>query len=115
MQVPIPLLFGSHANFALAMLPADQPSFALQATDEARRLQAVEQRYRQLLLDTCDIVSLANLPEQDRHLATRPLELRRLYVPLRVWVDFRVGEESKEKEWDDIDKRRAIGMGARLG
>ena len=113
-QVPIPTLFGSHANFALAIVPSDEASSVLKATDEARRLQAVERRYRQLLLDTCDIVSLANLPEQDRHLVTRPLELRRLYVPLRVWVDFKAGEATKEMEWEEIDKRRAISMGAHL-
>jgi predicted NACHT family NTPase len=71
----------------------------------------VEQKYRDPLLKTCDIVSLANLPEQDRHLATQSLELRRLYVPLRVWVDVRKGDSSKETEWDDIERRRAVLMG----
>jgi hypothetical protein len=45
-----------------------------------------ERRYRELALESCDIIDLANLPESDRHLATRKLELRRLYVPLRVQV-----------------------------
>ena len=113
-QVPIPKLFGSHTDFALATLPSDEARSALKATAEARRLQTVEQRYRDLLLKTCDIVSLANLPEQDRHLATRSLELRRLYVPLRVWVDFEAGKEHEETEWKEIEKRRAASMGARL-
>ena len=39
-----------------------------------------EERYRSIALKTCDIVNLAELPERDRHLAMRELELRRLYV-----------------------------------
>jgi hypothetical protein len=46
----------------------------------------LEARYRDLALKACDIVDLANLPEDDRHLATRELELRRLYVALRLGV-----------------------------
>jgi len=48
------------------------------------RMAAAEKKYRDLLLEACDIVDLANLPEQDRHIAARQLELRNLYVPLRV-------------------------------
>jgi HEAT repeat protein len=45
-----------------------------------------EKRYRDLLLDTCDIISLTNLPDQDRHLAERAqkLKLRSIYIPLRL-------------------------------
>ncbi|GIF73696.1 NACHT domain-containing protein [Asanoa siamensis] len=43
-----------------------------------------EDRYRALALEACDLVDLANLPETDRHIALRQLELRRLYVALRV-------------------------------
>jgi hypothetical protein len=32
-----------------------------------------ERRYRELVLESCDIIDLANLPETDRHLATRQL------------------------------------------
>ncbi|MCI5168401.1 MAG: TIR domain-containing protein, partial [Candidatus Electrothrix sp. GM3_4] len=42
----------------------------------------LEARYRELALKSCDIIDLANLPEDDRHLASRELELRRLYVVL---------------------------------
>src|ERR1044072_5124860 len=48
---------------------------------------AAERRYRELALESCDIIDLANLPETDRHIATRQLELRRLFVPLRVRVE----------------------------
>lgn len=44
-------------------------------------------RYCELALRTNDIVDLANLPVTDRHLATRELLLRSLYVGLRVAVD----------------------------
>jgi len=50
-----------------------------------------EARYRRLALESCDIVDLANLPESERHIATRKLELRRLYVPLNVVV--KAGDE----------------------
>ena len=49
------------------------------APADTHRLRAAEHRYRDLLLETSDIINLANLPEQDRHLAQRQLELRRLY------------------------------------
>lgn len=47
----------------------------------------LEARYRELVLKSCDIVDLINLPEDDRHLATRELELRRLYVALRMKIE----------------------------
>ncbi len=48
---------------------------------------AAEERYRELMLESCDLIDLMNLPEGDRHIATRHLELRRLYVALRVqWL-----------------------------
>ena len=48
--------------------------------------QAID-RYRELALESYDIIDLANLPESDRHIATKKLALRRLYVPLRVKVE----------------------------
>ena len=84
----------------------------------ARRRRAAELHYREILLETCDIISLANLPEQDRHLAQRQLELRRLYVPLRVWVEARAGEPTgepgKEGElWEALEQRRAAALRSR--
>ncbi|MBA3242821.1 MAG: hypothetical protein H0T60_16480, partial [Acidobacteria bacterium] len=55
-----------------------------------------ERRFRELALEACDIIDLANLPESDRHIAIRRLELRRLYVPLRVSVE--VVTEAEEGE-----------------
>jgi hypothetical protein len=57
---------------------------------DARRIllkNDLESRFKELTLKACDIVDLANLPEDDRHLATRELELRRLYVSLRMQVE----------------------------
>ncbi len=73
---------------------------------EAQRRADAEKRYRKLLLETCDIVNLANLPEQDRHIAERRLELRRLYVPLRVHVEAASGKEEDAKLWEKLEDRR---------
>jgi hypothetical protein len=57
----------------------------------------LEARYRELTLKACDIIDLANLPADDRHLVTRELELRRLYVALRMRVE---GQPTKETDDD---------------
>jgi len=71
--------------------------------------EAAEQRYRELALESCDIIDLANLPE-DRHIATRQLELRHLYVPLRVRVESKPADEEdndeSEAHWQTLEKRR---------
>jgi hypothetical protein len=77
---------------------------AAQFSDEEQG-RAVE-RYRELALESCDIIDLANLPESDRHVATRKLELRRLYVPLRVKVEITGRQEPQEAELEKIEKRR---------
>jgi hypothetical protein len=65
-----------------------------------------EQRYRELALETCDIIDLANLPESDRHIATQKLALRRLYVALRVQVEIASSAQTNETELEAIEKRR---------
>nr|VFJ49102.1 MAG: PBS lyase HEAT-like repeat-containing protein [Candidatus Kentron sp. DK] len=70
---------------------------------------ALEARYRQIALDACDIVDLANLPEDDRHLATRSLELRRLYVALRL--EIKAGDEPDDETLKSMEKRRARSTG----
>lgn len=67
-----------------------------------------EQRFRELALESCDIIDLANLPENDRHLAIRQLELRRLYVALRVRVEVAPGSEVEEAEFGSIERRRRV-------
>jgi hypothetical protein len=66
------------------------------------------------LLETCDIINLANLPEQDRHIAQKQqeLKLRGLYIPLRVQVEPISSKElaesgEDEKLWTSLEERRA--------
>ncbi|MBI4748101.1 MAG: HEAT repeat domain-containing protein [Acidobacteria bacterium] len=74
--------------------PEEQAAFATESgVTEVPSIQPDERLYCELLLKTCDIINLANLPEPDRHLAQKELELRRLYVPLRVWVEPKINRE----------------------
>nr|VFK10284.1 MAG: NACHT domain-containing protein [Candidatus Kentron sp. LPFa] len=90
-----------------------------------------EAQYRKLALDACDIIDLANLPEDDRHIATRNLDLRRLYVALRLRLEIRAGEEPDDKTlaalegrraprwgeagWRDDEEKDRVSLGERLG
>ena len=71
-----------------------------------KQFNEAEQRYCDLLLATCDIVNLGNLPE-DRKIVQQPLALRRLYVPLRVQVEVEAGDKI---EWEELEKRRLALM-----
>ena len=73
-----------------------------------------EQRYRKLALESCDIIDLASLPESDRHIATRQLELRRLYVPLRVRVEMMSDTEAGEADLEVLEKRRGVPLWGRV-
>jgi hypothetical protein len=66
------------------------------AHSPAANASILEARYRQLALESCDIIDLANLPDIDRHLATRQLDLRSLYVALRVHTQTPVGPDDHE-------------------
>jgi HEAT repeat protein len=81
--------------------PLDASSKTVYSPDEA------EQRYRDLALESCDIIDLANLPE-DRHIAekTQKLALRRLYVALRVQVEMTASAEVDESKLEAMEKRR---------
>jgi hypothetical protein len=69
----------------------------------------IEARYRDLTLRACDIVDLANLPEGDRHLATRELELRRLYVALRMRIELPINTKSADRALEFLEARRLTG------
>ncbi|AZP15766.1 NACHT domain-containing protein [Streptomyces aquilus] len=73
-----------------------------------QRLDQLEQRYRELALETCDIVDLANFPIGDRELITRDLLLRSLYVSLRVTVDIPPGMDAHDldRKLQDLEARR---------
>jgi hypothetical protein len=103
-------------------MAAQQAGLQIQRFSVEQRFQA-EHRFRDLALESCDIMDLHNLPEGDRHIAARQqeLKLRRLYVPLRVRVEFTVdrlpGEpdlEKIEKQRDEIQSMRVEGRGNRI-
>ncbi|MFF5499258.1 HEAT repeat domain-containing protein [Streptomyces aquilus] len=73
-----------------------------------QRLDQLEQRYRELALETCDIVDLANFPIGDRELITRDLLLRSLYVSLRVTVDIPPGMDAHDldRKLQNLEERR---------
>ncbi len=75
------------------------------------RVHDLESRYRELALKACDIIDLANLPEDDRHLASRELDMRRLYVALRMQLEIQAGDEVDEKTLEALEKRRAMAWG----
>jgi HEAT repeat protein len=68
----------------------------------------IESRYAEILLKTCDIIDLANLPETDRNRAIRQLELRKLYVALRVISEVSSTEEPNLSDFADIELRRDL-------
>ncbi len=75
------------------------------------QLNGAERRYRELALESCDIIDLANLPESDRHVAARNLELRRLYVPLRIKVEAPAEAPPDEETLEQLEKRRGSAFG----
>ncbi|WP_324787667.1 HEAT repeat domain-containing protein [Streptomyces sp. H51] len=81
---------------------------ARKQTGTGRKLNHLEQRYRELALETCDIVDLANFPIGDRELITRNLLLRSLYVSLRVSVDIppSIDPQDLDKKLQNIEARR---------
>lgn len=66
------------------------------------RLIKAENHYREMMLEVCDIINLANLPEQDRHVVQRQqdLKLRNLFIPLSVHVERKDGEDGEPLEQD---------------
>lgn len=98
----------AEANLVAALnkwFPLDQD---LQQTHRAHDL---ESRYRALALKNCDIVDLANLPEDDRHLASKELELRRLYVALRLKLEIQSSDEISDETLRALEQRRLTPWG----
>jgi GTPase SAR1 family protein len=69
---------------------------------------AAEERYRELALESCDIIDLANLPETDRHIAFRKLVVRQLYVALRVQVEISAETVPEDSALELIEKQRRL-------
>ncbi|RKG89817.1 NACHT domain-containing protein [Corallococcus sp. CA049B] len=88
------------------LIEAIRKYYPLNSKDSAKALkQRTEVTYRRLALESCDIISLANLPEGDRHIATRKLEVRRLYVPLNVRAEESARTHSGEQDLAALEER----------
>lgn len=83
---------------------AQSAYFQVKQFTKEQRSQALK-RYQDLLLEFCDIIDLANLGEIDRHIASRKLELRRLYVPLHIQIEVAAGNESNLYDLGNIRNR----------
>jgi hypothetical protein len=70
-----------------------------------QRQQAFD-HYRNLTLESCDILDLAGLPEDDRHLATQKFILRQFYVPLRLNVEMARDAEISIEKLEQLESRR---------
>ncbi|MEH2023460.1 HEAT repeat domain-containing protein [Nostoc sp.] len=109
--------FWKNPNQAIQdLIAALKKYYPLQAADNyVKGGNDAEQRYRELALESCDIIDLANLPESDRHIATQKLLLRQLYVALRVQVEIVCKAEVDEVELAAIEKRRIAMQRRRAG
>ena len=81
----------------------------MRSSAKSPQIAAARERYRELALAAVDIIDLANLPELDRHVATRQLELRKLYVPLHVTTEAAPGQEIDESKLAELEERRKGG------
>jgi len=71
----------------------------------AQREQALD-HYWQLTLESCDIMDLAGLPEDERHLATQKFVLRQFYVPLRLSIEIARDAEISIEQLEQLESRR---------
>ena len=80
-----------------------------------RRQTQLVDAYRRAALAQVDIVDLANLPEDDRHIAMQRFVLRQLYIPLRMTVDAPTRDELDEAtliKWEQQrEQTRLIAAG----
>jgi hypothetical protein len=70
-----------------------------------QRQQAFD-HFRELSLEICDILDLAGLPEDDRHLATQKFILRQFYVPLRLNVEMPKEADISLEQLEQLESRR---------
>lgn len=74
--------------------------------DNALARQRALEIYLEATRQFCDIIDLAGLPEDDRHLAMQKFLLRQLYVPLRVSVEAPAQAGLSEREIENLEQRR---------
>jgi HEAT repeat protein len=65
-----------------------------------------ERQYRQHLLDACDVIDLASLPEGERRLTPGKTDLRQLYLPLQCRVELGSKQELIQEELCRLEERR---------
>ncbi|MBV9789686.1 MAG: hypothetical protein JOZ51_15975, partial [Chloroflexi bacterium] len=112
----VALYWQDPARAAKELITALKKHYPLDEADaRAKHHRTAEQRYRDLALHSCDIIDLANLPENDRHVATRQLELRRLYVALRVRVELPLGMDAADADLEALEKRRLMQLRSLAG
>ncbi|NNC03211.1 NACHT domain-containing protein [Corallococcus exiguus] len=75
-------------------------------TTTKAELRTALQRYRDLALESCDILDLAGLPEDDRHIAMQKFVMRQLYVPLRVRLELEAGAIKARDVLSTLESRR---------
>ncbi|ARV60955.1 hypothetical protein BZZ01_22125 [Nostocales cyanobacterium HT-58-2] len=105
----IALYWQDHIKATEALIASLKKYYPLDASSEDVYSQnEAEQRYRKLALESCDIIDLANLPE-DRQIAEKAqkLALRQLYVALRVQVEMTASAEVDELVLEAMEKRRS--------
>ncbi|MGR9108740.1 MAG: NACHT domain-containing protein, partial [Gammaproteobacteria bacterium] len=76
--------------------------------DAGHNLRAfdLESRYRELALKSAEIIDLDILTGDDRDLVHRELEVRRLYVALRMRIEVHAADEASEKTLEALEQRR---------
>jgi len=92
----------------VAALMKHYPLHTAPATASTVSAEAAERRFRDVQLAVHDIIDLANLPS-DRHIATRQLMLRSLFVPLRVRLEREAGRDIEAEELVALERRRRPG------
>jgi hypothetical protein len=104
----------SPAEAEKRLVDAVKKQFPLtRSSGQAIRDYDLESRYREIALKACDIIDLANLPEDDRHLASKELELRKLYVALRMRLEIQANDEVEDESLRNMERRRSHFWGSR--
>lgn len=88
-----------------------RPTSAVKPSAAARRNQrqdVVLSAYRRAALALVDIVDLANLPEDDRHIAMKQFVLRQLYIPLRMTLDAPTPDGLDDDTLEAWEQRREL-------
>lgn len=64
---------------------------------------SLENKYKNTALNSYDIIDLSNLPENDKNIATKKIELRQLYVPIRLKVEIDPNKEIYDSKIEELE------------